>query len=192
MSFDSLTSMVFSSSPGSSAVTGTVGRLSKVDDRLDLPAHSPEERLDQRHPHRHGEAKEPTPELVEQPIDLRTQVARSPFAEMAPTLTISSRPETDASAPLCRPWPPLMPRLRSIEFMSAAIALSPSRMIDLARTVNLVVPLPTRSPVFMAASRSTSAPACHPPLRAECGLHGRCQRADGTQEPLLRVVAELD
>src|ERR1700687_5770394 len=51
-----------------------------------------------------------------------------------------------------------MPRLRSIGFMPAATSLSPSRMIDAARTVAVVVPSPARSWVFEATSRTICAP----------------------------------
>ena len=51
-----------------------------------------------------------------------------------------------------------MPRLRSIGFMPAATSLTPSRMIEAASTVAVVVPSPARSLVFEATSRTICAP----------------------------------
>ena len=51
-----------------------------------------------------------------------------------------------------------MPRFRSIGFMPAATDLAPSRTIDWARTVAVVVPSPAMSLVFEATSRTIWAP----------------------------------
>src|ERR1700730_16151511 len=51
-----------------------------------------------------------------------------------------------------------MPRLRSIGFMPAATDLAPSRMIECASTVAVVVPSPAISLVFWATSRTIWAP----------------------------------
>ncbi len=51
-----------------------------------------------------------------------------------------------------------MPRLRSIGFMPAVTALTPSRTIAWASTVAVVVPSPASSEVFEATSRSICAP----------------------------------
>src|SRR5579859_6412568 len=51
-----------------------------------------------------------------------------------------------------------MPRFRSIGFRPAATDLAPSRTIDWARTVAVVVPSPARSAVFEATSRTSWAP----------------------------------
>ena len=51
-----------------------------------------------------------------------------------------------------------MPRLRSIGFMPAATDLAPSRTIDWASTVAVVVPSPAMSLVFWATSRTIWAP----------------------------------
>ena len=51
-----------------------------------------------------------------------------------------------------------MPRFRSMGFMPAATDLAPSRTIEAASTVAVVVPSPARSLVFAATSRSICAP----------------------------------
>ena len=51
-----------------------------------------------------------------------------------------------------------MPRFRSIGFMPAATALAPSRTIDWARTVAVVVPSPATSLLLLATSRTICAP----------------------------------
>ena len=51
-----------------------------------------------------------------------------------------------------------MPRFRSIGFMPAATDLAPSRTIDWASTVAVVVPSPEMSLVFEATSRTICAP----------------------------------
>jgi len=51
-----------------------------------------------------------------------------------------------------------MPRLRSIGFIPAATYFMPSRTIDWARTVAVVVPSPAMSEVFEATSLSICAP----------------------------------
>src|SRR5215207_6227423 len=86
----------------------------------------------------------------------------SPLAEMVPTWAISS----DEATFLARDWMSFtasavamsMPRLRSIGFMPAATALAPSRTMDWARTVAVVVPSPAVSLVFEATSRTIWAP----------------------------------
>ena len=86
----------------------------------------------------------------------------SPFAEIVPTWPISSfdftflerffRSATTASTAF---W---IPRLRSIGFMPAATDFEPSRTIEAARTVAVVVPSPAASLVFEATSRTICAP----------------------------------
>src|ERR1700719_5100308 len=86
----------------------------------------------------------------------------SPFDEMVPTWAISAEEPTfldrlsmsftTAATAMS------MPRLRSIGFMPAATSLSPSRMIEAASTVAVVVPSPARSWVFEATSRTICAP----------------------------------
>src|SRR3974390_441489 len=51
-----------------------------------------------------------------------------------------------------------MPRLRSIGFIPAATALEPSRTIEWASTVAVVVPSPAKSDDFEATSRTIWAP----------------------------------
>ncbi len=85
-------------------------------------------------------------------------VSRSPLAAIVPTWAISSLVEiffdcafrlaTTASTARS------MPRFRSIGFMPAATALAPSRTIDCARRVAVVVPSPAWSLVFDATSRT--------------------------------------
>ena len=90
------------------------------------------------------------------PIDL------SPLAAIAPTCAISSEDCTFlarcsmslTTAVTARSTP----RFRSIGFMPAATSLRPSRMIDAARIVAVVVPSPARSLVFEATSRTICAP----------------------------------
>src|SRR6516165_7220101 len=89
-------------------------------------------------------------------------ISASPLAEMVPTWEISSlevtffefflrSSTTDSTARS-------MPRLRSIGFMPAATALTPSFTIASARTVAVVVPSPAKSEDFEATSRTIWAP----------------------------------
>src|SRR5215207_5536188 len=86
----------------------------------------------------------------------------SPLAEMVPTWATSSEDFTF----LARPWMSFttsevamsMPRFRSIGFMPAATDLAPSRTIEAASTVAVVVPSPAMSFVFEATSRTIWAP----------------------------------
>ena len=89
-------------------------------------------------------------------------ISRSPLAEIVPTWAISSLVETfferflmsstTASTAMS------MPRFRSIGFMPAATALTPSRTIAWASTVAVVVPSPAWSLVLVATSRTICAP----------------------------------
>src|SRR5829696_532642 len=86
----------------------------------------------------------------------------SPLAETEPTCATSaeveilrvffSSSETTTATALS------MPRLRSIGFSPAATALAPSRTIDCASTVAVVVPSPATSLVLDATSRTICAP----------------------------------
>src|SRR4029079_12009559 len=86
----------------------------------------------------------------------------SPLAEMMPTWAISLEPETGLERPFrsstTLPTARSMPRFRSIGFMPAATDFMPSRTIDWASTVAVVVPSPARSLVFDATSRRICAP----------------------------------
>ncbi len=86
----------------------------------------------------------------------------SPLAEMIPTWAISLEPETGLERALRSSTTLMtarsMPRFRSIGFIPAATDFMPSRTIDWARTVAVVVPSPARSLVFDATSRSICAP----------------------------------
>jgi hypothetical protein len=86
----------------------------------------------------------------------------SPLAEMVPTwatseeaLTFLARASMSLTAAVTARS---MPRLRSIGFMPAATDLAPSRTMDWARTVAVVVPSPAVSLVFEATSRTIWAP----------------------------------
>ena len=89
-------------------------------------------------------------------------ISTSPLAEIVPTWAISSlvetflerffRSSTTAATALS------MPRFRSIGFMPAATALTPSRTIAWASTVAVVVPSPAMSLVLEATSRTICAP----------------------------------
>src|SRR4051812_33299691 len=89
-------------------------------------------------------------------------MAASPLAEMVPTWATSE----EAATVLARFSMSLttaatamsMPRLRSIGFMPAATDLAPSRTMDWASTVAVVVPSPARSLVLEATSRTIWAP----------------------------------
>src|SRR3954471_8021154 len=86
----------------------------------------------------------------------------SPLAAMLPTWPILFEPATGLGRALRSSTTLVtamsMPRLRSIGFMPAATDFMPSRTIDWARTVAVVVPSPARSLVFDATSRSICAP----------------------------------
>ena len=89
-------------------------------------------------------------------------ISASPLAEIVPTCAISSfevtflelvlRSSTIASTARS------MPRFKSIGFMPAATALAPSRTIEAASTVAVVVPSPAMSEVLLATSRTICAP----------------------------------
>src|SRR5918995_344636 len=89
-------------------------------------------------------------------------ILASPLAEMVPTWAISSDDATflaralmsSTTAAVARS----MPRFRSIGFMPAATDLAPSRTIEAASTVAVVVPSPAMSLVFEATSRTIWAP----------------------------------
>src|SRR6516164_918908 len=89
-------------------------------------------------------------------------ISVSPLAEMVPTCAISSLVETFFE----RFWMSLttastaksMPRFRSIGFMPAATALTPSRTMAWARMVAVVVPSPATVLVLLATSRTICAP----------------------------------
>ena len=89
-------------------------------------------------------------------------IAPSPLAEMAPTWEISASERTLFAAPSMKPIAVSTalstPRLRSIGFMPAATAFMPSRAMDCARTVAVVVPSPASSLVRLATSRTIWAP----------------------------------
>src|SRR6478736_280667 len=105
-----------------------------------------------------------TPSLPTFCIDLAISwpMNESPFAEIVPTWAISSfevtffecffRSATTASTAAS------MPRFRSIGFMPAATALTPSLTIAWARTVAVVVPSPAASFCLEATSRTICAP----------------------------------
>ena len=90
------------------------------------------------------------------PIDL------SPLAAIVPTWAISSEDCTflaRRSMSLTTAVTAMStPRFRSIGFMPAATSLRPSRMIEAARIVAVVVPSPAQSLVFEATSRTICAP----------------------------------
>src|SRR5215203_5165581 len=86
----------------------------------------------------------------------------SPFDEMVATCAISSEDFTflaRASMSFTTSATAIStPRLRSIGFMPAATDFAPSRTIEAARTVAVVVPSPATSLVFEATSRTIWAP----------------------------------
>src|SRR6185437_9815988 len=89
-------------------------------------------------------------------------ISASPLAEMVPTWAISSFEVTFLELALrCSTMASTArstPRLRSIGFMPAATALEPSRTMEAARTVAVVVPSPAWSEVREATSRTICAP----------------------------------
>ena len=89
-------------------------------------------------------------------------ISVSPLAEMVPTCAISSLVDTFFE----RFWMSLTtastamstPRFRSIGFIPAATALTPSRTMAWARMVAVVVPSPATVLVLLATSRTICAP----------------------------------
>ena len=95
-------------------------------------------------------------------LAIMSPISRSPLAEMVPTWAISSVVETFlerfCTSSTTASTAMSMPRFRSIGFMPAATAFTPSRTIAWASTVAVVVPSPARSLVFEATSRTICAP----------------------------------
>src|SRR5271157_922937 len=95
-------------------------------------------------------------------LAIMSPISRSPLAAIEPTCAISSEVEiflerfftSSITAATARS----MPRFRSMGFMPAATAFEPSRTIDWASTVAVVVPSPAMSLVFEATSRTIWAP----------------------------------
>ena len=89
-------------------------------------------------------------------------IASSPFAEIVPTCAIAVLSfvgfDNERSPSTALPTALSMPRLRSIGFIPAATAFSPSRIIACASTVAVVVPSPATSEVFDATSLTICAP----------------------------------
>src|SRR5580693_3591172 len=89
-------------------------------------------------------------------------ISGSPLAEIVPTCAISSLVETffeRFSRSLTTALTAMStPRLRSIGFIPAATALTPSRTIAWASTVAVVVPSPASVLVLLATSRTICAP----------------------------------
>src|SRR6516165_6645814 len=89
-------------------------------------------------------------------------ISVSPLAEMVPTCAISSLVETFFERVLMSltiaSTAMSTPRLRSIGFMPAATALTPSRTMTWARRVAVVVPSPATVLVLLATSRTICAP----------------------------------
>ena len=89
-------------------------------------------------------------------------ISGSPLAEIVPTCAISSFVETffeRFSMSLTTALTAMStPRLRSIGFIPAATALTPSRTIAWARMVAVVVPSPATVLVLLATSRTICAP----------------------------------
>src|SRR3954469_5039014 len=89
-------------------------------------------------------------------------ISLSPLAEIVPTWAISSEEATLRARPSMSFTTAVtarsMPRFRSIGFMPAATDLAPSRTIEAARTVAVVVPSPATSFDFEATSRTIWAP----------------------------------
>jgi hypothetical protein len=86
----------------------------------------------------------------------------SPLAEMVATWAISLLAETFLACALRSSTTVVtarsMPRFRSIGFIPAATAFEPSRTMDWASTVAVVVPSPALSFCLLATSRSICAP----------------------------------
>ena len=95
-------------------------------------------------------------------LEMMSPTSESPLAEIVPTWAISWLVLTvlawSAKSPTTASTAMSTPRLRSIGFMPAATDLSPSRKIDWASTVAVVVPSPAMSLVFDATSRTICAP----------------------------------
>src|SRR5579885_1600777 len=95
-------------------------------------------------------------------VAIMSPTSRSPWAAIEPTWAISSEVEiflerfftSSTTASTARS----MPRLRSMGFMPAATARTPSRTIAWASTVAVVVPSPAMSLVLLATSRTIWAP----------------------------------
>src|SRR5688572_3069765 len=89
-------------------------------------------------------------------------IASSPLAEMVPTWAISLCPlvgfDSFDSCSVTRATAASMPRLISIGLCPAATSFEPSRKIDWARTVAVVVPSPATSEVLLATSFTICAP----------------------------------
>jgi hypothetical protein len=89
-------------------------------------------------------------------------ISASPLAEMVPTWAISSFLVTFLAfffrSSMMAETARSTPRFKSIGFMPAATALAPSRTIEWARMVAVVVPSPAVSLVFEATSRTICAP----------------------------------
>ena len=89
-------------------------------------------------------------------------IGSSPLAEMAPTCAIAMLSlvgfDSERNPSTARTTALSMPRLRSIGFIPAATAFSPSRIIACATTVAVVVPSPATSEVFDATSLTICAP----------------------------------
>ena len=94
--------------------------------------------------------------------EIMRPISVSPLAEIVPTWAVSEgvviffvcffSSSTTAFTALS------MPRLRSIGFMPAATDFKPSRTIDCASTVAVVVPSPATSLLLVATSRTICAP----------------------------------
>ncbi len=95
-------------------------------------------------------------------LAIMSPMAFSPLAEMVPTWAISAEPLTFFERFLMSSTTSAtalsMPRFRSIGFMPAATAFSPSRTMAWASRVAVVVPSPAVSLVLEATSRSICAP----------------------------------
>src|SRR6202171_2109688 len=95
-------------------------------------------------------------------LAIMSPISRSPLAAIEPTWAISSDVEiflerfltSSTTASTARS----IPRFRSIGFMPAATARTPSLMMAWARTVAVVVPSPATSLVLLATSRTIWAP----------------------------------
>ena len=84
---------------------------------------------------------------------MKSPMSRSPLAEIVPTWAISCEVLTFFErfwmSPTTAATAMSTPRLRSIGFIPAATALEPSRTIDWASTVAVVVPSPAMSEVLV-------------------------------------------
>ena len=94
--------------------------------------------------------------------EIMRPISVSPLAEMVPTWAVSAsvvilRVRFFSSSTMAE-TAVSTPRFRSIGFNPAATPLAPSRTIDWASTVAVVVPSPAMSLVLVATSRSICAP----------------------------------